>query len=78
MLSRYFSFTSKFRKHPKRAKNAVSLTISWSETGPKLVTKMSVFTSVTRSDEAENWDSECLSTALIRSHCYTLTPKWEI
>lgn len=31
-----------------------SLTISWSETGPKLVTKMSVFTSVTRSDEAGN------------------------
>lgn len=55
-----------------------SLTISWSETGPKLVTKMSVFTSVTRSDEARNWDSECLSTALIRSHHHKLTPKWEI
>lgn len=56
----------------------MSLTISWSETGPKLVTKMSVFTSVTRSDEAGNWDSECLSTALIRSHYHILTPKWEI
>lgn len=30
------------------------------------------------SDEAGNWDSECLSTALIRSHNHILTPKWEI
>lgn len=49
-----FLLTVKFRKYPKKTKNAVSLTISWSETGPKLVTKMSVFTSVTRSDEAGN------------------------
>lgn len=35
-------------------KYRLALTISWSETGPKLVTKMSVFTSVTRSDEAGN------------------------
>lgn len=73
-----FLLTVKFRKYPKKTKNAVSLTISWSETGPKLVTKMSVFTSVTRSDEAGNWDSEYLSTALIRSHHHILTPKWEI
>lgn len=52
--------------------------MSWSETGPKLVTKMSVFTSVTRSGEAGNWDSDCLSTALTRSHRHTLTPKWGI
>lgn len=31
------------------------LTMSWSETGPILVTKMSVVTSVTRSVEAGNW-----------------------
>ena len=68
----------KFRKCSKKAKNAVSLTMSWSETGPKLVTKMSVFTSVTRSGEAGNWDSDCLSTALTRSHRHTLTPKWGI
>lgn len=72
LLSKYwvciFLSKVKMRKHTKKTKNAVSLTISWSETGPKLVTKMSVFTSVTRSDEAGNWDSECLSTALIRSH----------
>lgn len=68
----------KFRKYTKKTKNAVSLTISWSETGPKLVTKMSVFTSVTRSDEAGNWDSEYPSIVLIRSHHHILTPKWEI
>ena len=56
----------------------MSLTISWSETGPKLVTKMSVFTSVTRSDEAGNWASEYLSTDALRAHYHKLTPKWEI
>ena len=35
-----------------------SLTMSWSETGPMLVTKMSVLTSVTRSVEAGNCQSE--------------------
>lgn len=41
--------------------------MSWSETGPILVTKMSVLTSVTRSVEAGNCQSECLSVAFITS-----------
>lgn len=39
--------------------------MSWSETGPILVTKMSVLTSVTRSVEAGNCQSEWLSVAFI-------------
>ena len=47
--------------------------MSWSETGPILVTKMSVLTSVTRSVEARNEESECRSVAFIRTN-YLLIP----
>lgn len=74
-----YIFLSKvnLEKYSKKAKNAVSLTMSWSETGPKLVTKMSVFTSVTRSGEAGNWDSDCLSTALTGRTAAYLHPNGE-
>lgn len=39
--------------------------MSWSDTGPILVTKMSVLTSVTRSVEARNEDFECQSELVI-------------
>jgi len=39
--------------------------MSWSDTGPILVTKMSVLTSVTRSVEARNEDGECQSELVI-------------
>lgn len=77
LTSIFFSPKFSFENLSRKLKDSVPLTISWSETGPKLVTKMSVFTSVTRSGGAGNEASECLSTVLIRYHHHILTPKWE-